>query len=77
MDYTMRGAGRASWTARSPTCYEINPALDGSPSPRRFTSNAPPDSAIIFPFVYGRIHSTQALICGTVIAPVIAIDSIR
>ena len=77
MDYTTRAAGRATWTTRSPDCYEINPALGGSPSPRRFTSHDPPDSATIFPFIYGRVHSTQAAICGTVTAPVIAIDSIR
>lgn len=77
MDYTMRAAGRASWTPRASGCYEINPALDGSPTSRRFTSYDPPDSATIFPFVYGRIHSTQTASCGTVTAPVIEIDSIR
>ena len=77
MDYTMRAAGRASWTLRSAGCYEINPALDGSPTNRRFTSYDPPDSATIFPFAYGRIHSTQTASCGTVTAPVIEIDSIR
>lgn len=77
MDYTMRAAGRASWTARSTSCYEITPALDGSPTNRRFASNDPPDSTKIFPFVYGRIHSTQAVICGAFTAQVIEIDSIR
>jgi hypothetical protein len=77
MDYTMRAAGRAKWTPRSLDCYEINPALDGSPTNRRFTSYDPPDTAIFPPFVYGRIHSTQDGSCGTVTAPVIEIDSIR
>jgi hypothetical protein len=78
MDFTMRAAGGALWRERSSGCFEIEPALDGGGSNRRFVSyDQPPDSAAFMAFIYGRIHSTQTASCGPFTASVLVIDSIR